>query len=88
MQAELLAVWSRAQRTVVFVTHNIEEAIYLGDRVVVMTARPGRIKEDVAVGLPRPRDVTSQEFNLLRRRITGLVEEEAQKTFAAGGTAG
>jgi len=88
MQAELLAVWSRAQRTVVFVTHNIEEAIYLGDRVVVMTARPGRIKEDVAVGLPRPRDVTSQEFNLLRRRITALVEEEAQKAFAAGGTAG
>jgi ABC-type nitrate/sulfonate/bicarbonate transport system ATPase subunit len=88
MQAELLAVWSRAQRTVVFVTHNIEEAIYLGDRVVVMTARPGRIKEDVTVGLPRPRDVTSQEFNLLRRRITALVEEEARKTFAACGTAG
>ena len=53
-----------------------------------MTARPGQIKEDVAVGLPRPRDVTSQEFNILRRRITGLVEEEARKAFAAGGTAG
>jgi NitT/TauT family transport system ATP-binding protein len=87
MQAELLAVWSRAQRTVVFITHNIEEAIYLGDRVVVLTARPGRIKETVVVGLPRPRDVTSHEFNLLRRRITALVEEEVQKAFAASGSA-
>ncbi len=87
MQAELLSVWSRAQRTVVFITHNIEEAIYLGDRVVVMTARPGRVKEMVVVGLSRPRDVTSQEFNTLRRRITALVEEEVQKAFAAGGNA-
>ncbi|MGH7264466.1 MAG: ABC transporter ATP-binding protein [Candidatus Rokuibacteriota bacterium] len=88
MQRELLTVWGRAQRTVVFVTHNIEEAIVLGDRVVVMTARPGRIKETVAVGLPRPRDVTSHEFNTLRRRITALVEEEVQKAFAAAGAAG
>ncbi len=83
MQAELLGVWSRDQRTVVFVTHNIEEAIYLGDRVVVLTARPGRVKEIVPVALARPRDVTSPEFNLYRRRVTASVQEEVDKVFAA-----
>ena len=73
MQQELLTVWQRAQRTVVFITHNIEEALFLGDRVVVMAAKPGRIKEIVPVELPRPRDVTSDEFNEYRRNITMLL---------------
>ncbi len=73
MQKELLAVWERDQRSVVFVTHNIEEAIYLGDRVVVMAPRPGRIKEVITVELPRPRDTTSEQFNSYRRRITSLL---------------
>ena len=83
MQQELLRVWSAARRTAIFITHNIEEAILLGDRVVVMTARPGRIKEIVAVNLPRPRDVTSAEFNEIRRRIGLMLESEVQATFAA-----
>ena len=83
MQQELLRVWSAARRTAVFITHNIEEAILLGDRVVVMTARPGRIKEIVAVNLPRPRDVTSAEFNETRRRVGSMLESEVQATFAA-----
>jgi NitT/TauT family transport system ATP-binding protein len=83
MQQELLRVWSAARRTAIFITHNIEEAILLGDRVVVMTARPGRIKEIVAVNLPRPRDVTSAEFNETRRRIGSMLESEVQATFAA-----
>jgi len=83
MQGELLAVWARDQRSVVFITHNIEEAIFLGDRVAVMTARPGRIKEMVVVSLPRPRDVTSPEFNTIRRRVAALVEDEVKKVFAA-----
>ncbi len=83
MQQELLRVWSAERRTALFITHNIEEAILLGDRVVVMTARPGRIKEIVAVNLPRPRDVTSAEFNETRRRIALLLESEVQATFAA-----
>jgi NitT/TauT family transport system ATP-binding protein len=83
MQEELLRVWSAARRTAIFITHNIEEAILLGDRVVVMTARPGRIKEIVTVNLPRPRDVTSAEFNETRRRIALMLESEVQATFAA-----
>jgi NitT/TauT family transport system ATP-binding protein len=83
MQQELLRVWSAARRTAIFITHNIEEALVLGDRVVVMTARPGRIKEIVTVNLIRPRDVTSVEFNETRRRITLLLESEVQATFAA-----
>lgn len=83
MQQELLRVWSAARRTAIFITHNIEEAILLGDRVVVMTARPGRIKDIVPINLPRPRDVTSAEFNDARRRITLLLESEVRAAFAA-----
>jgi NitT/TauT family transport system ATP-binding protein len=83
MQEELLRVWSRDRRTALFITHNIEEALLLGDRVVVMTARPGRIKEIVAVDLARPRDVTSADFNAMRRQISALLKDEVQATFAA-----
>ena len=83
MQQELLRMWSAERRTAIFITHNIEEAILLGDRVVVMTARPGRVKDIVAVDLPRPRDVTSTEFNQIRRRVAVLLEDEVQATFAA-----
>jgi len=82
MQQELLNVWSLDRRSVVFITHNIEEAILLGDRIVVMTARPGRIKEIVPVRIERPRDVTSEEFNAIRRRVSGLLEEEVKRAFA------
>jgi NitT/TauT family transport system ATP-binding protein len=83
MQEELLRVWSRERRTVLFITHNIEEAILLGDRVVVMTARPGRIKEIVVVDLHRPRDVTAADFNSIRRRVAAFLEDEVQATFAS-----
>jgi NitT/TauT family transport system ATP-binding protein len=74
MQQELLAVWQRNQRSVIFITHNIEEAIFLGDRTVVMTPRPGRIRAIVPIDLPRPREVTSPEFNEYRREITNLLQ--------------
>src|SRR5262245_32911500 len=83
MQQELLFVWSTERRTALFITHNIEEAILLGDRVVVMTARPGHIKEIVRVALPRPRDVTAADFNATRRRVAALLEDEVKVTFAA-----
>ena len=83
MQTELLRVWSAERRTALFVTHNIEEAVLLGDRIVVMTARPGRIKEIVNIKLPRPRDVTSAEFNEIRRYVASLLESEVQTAFAS-----
>jgi NitT/TauT family transport system ATP-binding protein len=57
MQAELLRIWNEAHKTVLFITHQIDEAIYLSDRVLVMSARPGRILADIAIDLPRPREL-------------------------------
>jgi ABC-type nitrate/sulfonate/bicarbonate transport system ATPase subunit len=61
--------------TVMFITHSVEEAVLLGDRVIAMSARPGRVMADVAITLPRPRDPTSPEFNLLRRTVEVLLEQ-------------
>lgn len=82
MQEELLSVWSSDRRSVIFITHNIEEAVFLGDRVVVMTSRPGTFKEVVTVDLPRPRDVTSKAFNEIRRHVSDLLTSEVHKAFA------
>ena len=76
LQDELLRIWAEDRKTVLFVTHGIEESIYLADRVVVMTYRPGTVKRVVPVTLPRPRDTASQEFNALKRELTALVMEE------------
>jgi NitT/TauT family transport system ATP-binding protein len=76
LQDELLRIWAELRKTVVFVTHGIEEAIYLADRVVVMTYRPGRVKRIVPITLPRPRDTASPEFNQLKREVSQLVMEE------------
>jgi NitT/TauT family transport system ATP-binding protein len=73
LQDELLKIWNAMKTTVLFVTHSIEEAIYLGDRVLVMAAQPGRIKADIATELPRPRADTdvksSARFDALRREV-------------------
>jgi NitT/TauT family transport system ATP-binding protein len=76
---ELVRVWQDNKRTVLFVTHSVDEAILLADRVVVMTRRPGRIKADMRIDLARPRDTTSHEFNRLRQEITGLVRAEVDE---------
>ena len=76
LQDELLRLWAELGKTIVFVTHGIEESIYLADRVVVMTYRPGTVKRIVPVTLPRPRDPASPEFNALKREISALVMEE------------
>ena len=73
LQQELLDIWERTKLTVIFVTHAIEEAILLADRVVVMAAAPGRIVADERIDLPRPRDPTEPAFNLLRRRLSAML---------------
>ncbi len=84
MQELLLHIWEHAQKTVLFITHDIDEAILLGDRVYVMTARPGRIKEEVAIDIARPRTVdvlTSEAFIAIKRRIMALIHEEAVRAM-------
>jgi len=76
LQDELLRIWAGSGKSVLFVTHGIEESLYLADRVVVMTYRPGAVKEVIPVSLPRPRDPSSSGFGALSRRITALVMEE------------
>jgi ABC-type nitrate/sulfonate/bicarbonate transport system ATPase subunit len=85
MQEMLLGIWEQSHKTVLFVTHDIDEALFLGDVVYVMSARPGRIKEEIAVDIPRPRSLdvlTAPEFALLKRRVLGLIREEAMRALA------
>jgi NitT/TauT family transport system ATP-binding protein len=70
LQDELLDIWQRTGLTVLFVTHSIEEAVFLADRIVVMSPGPGRIESEVTVPLPRPRSVVAPEFNELRRELS------------------
>jgi len=79
LQDELLRIWEKFGKTIVFVTHSIEEAIYLADRIIVMTYRPGTIKKDQSVVMPRPRDSSSAEFNQLKRELGQLVMEEQKR---------
>ena len=86
MQQELLRIWREAKKTVLFITHQINEAIYLADRVIVFTARPGLVKDIVKVDIPRPRALTvkrSQQFLELEDRVWGLIEDEVKKTMIA-----
>ena len=82
MQRELLRIWSATRKTVVFVTHSVEEAVYLADRIVIMTARPGKVREIIEVPLSRPRDRTSREFIDIRSKVLGELEEEFEKARA------
>ena len=80
MQELLTAIWEQHRLTVLFITHDVEEAVYLADRVAVMTNRPGRIKTIVPVTLPRPRRydmVASQEFQILHREVLDAIRSES-----------
>ena len=88
MQEELQAIWNLTRKTVVFITHDIEEAIYLADRVIVFTARPGKVKADLRIDLPRPRaieikksavylDYRNRAWDLLRDEVLRAREQEA-----------
>lgn len=78
MQSDLLAMWQETQKTVLFVTHSISEAVFLSDRIVVMSARPGRVREIIDVDLNRPRDVNirdTPEFGAIVHRVRLLFQE-------------
>ena len=76
MQSELLRIWEKEHISVLFVTHSVDEAVYLGDKVVIMSARPGKIKEIFDVKLARPRIRTGPEANIIRDRVLkSLVSE-------------
>jgi ABC-type nitrate/sulfonate/bicarbonate transport system ATPase subunit len=79
----LLGIWARTRKTVVFVTHSLQEAIMLSQRIVVMTARPGRIKASVEVALPAPRDVNSPEATALRAALWKDLREESLRAMEA-----
>jgi NitT/TauT family transport system ATP-binding protein len=83
LEDELLRLWQATGKTIVFVTHSIEEALALGSRVVVMTYRPGTIKRDIAIPLPRPRDRANAGFAALLRELDDLVMAEQHRRAAA-----
>src|SRR5882672_8319546 len=86
LQAELVRIWNETRKTVVYVTHSIEEALLMGDRCVVITAQPGRIKEIIAVPFPHPRDLiklsAAPEFGALKLDIWHVLEEEVMRARA------
>jgi NitT/TauT family transport system ATP-binding protein len=86
LQTELVRIWEQTGKTVVYVTHSIEEALLLGDRTVVMTAQPGRIKKTIDVPFPHPRDLitlsASAEFGRLKLDIWRVLEDEVQRARA------
>lgn len=84
LQEELITIWEENQKTVVYITHSIDEAILLGSRVVIMTAQPGTIKDQFVVDLPRPRMIettTSPEFGELKGRIWQTLRDEVLKAM-------
>src|SRR5690606_28509291 len=91
MQENLLEIWREFRNTVVFVTHDIDEAVFLSDRIVVMSASPGRIIADINVDLPRPRDqalLTTPEFMVLKRQCLELIREQTLAAFKQQNQAG
>jgi NitT/TauT family transport system ATP-binding protein len=84
MQSELLRIWRESGKTVLFITHQINEAIYLADRVIIFGARPGKVKETIKIDLPRPRDLSlkrAPQFLKYEDRVWNLIEEEVKKTM-------
>jgi sulfonate transport system ATP-binding protein len=87
VQEFLLELYDQIPKTIFFITHDIEEAIFLADRIVVMTTRPGRVLKTINVEIERPRDyrvLTSQRFLQLEREVREAIHDEARKAFEAG----
>ena len=84
MQEELQRIWSAEKRTVIFVTNNIEEALYLADRIIVLTNCPATVKKEYVIDLPRPRNLVSEKFLALRKEITGILDNSQGKLRIGG----
>jgi NitT/TauT family transport system ATP-binding protein len=87
MQEELLKIWQASQKTTLFITHQINEAVYLSDRVIVFGSRPARVRAEVEVRLPRPRPLQvkrTPEFVEIEDQIWRLIEAEARSGLKAG----
>ena len=82
LRAELEEIWEKTRKTILYVTHSVEEAIYFADRVVIMAENPGQIKEIIPIGFPRPRHIEIPEFTVLRKRILNQVSLSARKSVA------
>lgn len=82
LRAELEKIWENSRKTILYVTHSVEEAVYFADRVVVMAENPGRIKEIVPISLPRPRNIEEPEFIALRKQILSKVQLSAREIAA------
>jgi len=76
LQTELLEIWEKTKKTVIFITHSVDEAVFLADRIVVMTPRPGRVCRIFTVDLPRPRDRTGPKFAEVRREVLDLISQK------------
>ncbi|MBP3385859.1 MAG: ABC transporter ATP-binding protein, partial [Candidatus Methanomethylophilaceae archaeon] len=76
MQAGLVRILEKTDQTIIFITHSVDEAVFLSDRIVILTKRPAKIKEIVEIPWPRPRDRASPEFTALRKRILEELEKE------------
>ena len=75
MQRELLSIWQQTKKTILFVTHSVDEAVYLSDRIIILTPRPGKVHEMYDIPLPRPRDRTSVEFARIRKNVLEEIEQ-------------
>lgn len=87
MHRHLLQMYHVCRKTIIFITHDLEEAVFLADKVVVMTSRPGTIKKSLEVNLPRPRTpamLSSEAFRVLKAQLSATVHEEAKKAFTRG----
>ena len=76
LQTELLTIWEKTKKTVVFITHSVDEAVFMADRIIVVSPRPGTICTILPIDLPRPRDRTSVEFALIRRKVLDLISQK------------
>jgi NitT/TauT family transport system ATP-binding protein len=85
LQENLLEIWQAAKKTILFITHSVDEAVYLSDRVIVLSPHPGRLKLELPIALPRPRDIASVDFNHYKRIMLDAIAPDIAAEAAEGG---